>query len=84
MAKGLKSLYLLEAKCKRKLDRVRRKIRATDNGGDPSSEDSSLEELAPLVKTEPVSSSGDEGVGDAGVVGVILPDSMEVAVKTKG
>ena len=84
MAKGLKSLYLLQAKCQRKLERVRRKIKETDKGGDPSSEDSSLEELAPLVKTEPVSSSGDEGVGDAGVGGVILPESTEMVVKDEG
>ena len=64
MAKGLKALYLHEAKCKRKLERVRRKIKSTDAGGSPSSEDSALEELAPKVKKEPASSSSDEGDGD--------------------
>jgi hypothetical protein len=81
MAKGLKALYLLEAKCKRKLERVRRKIKATDAGGSPSSEDSALEELAPKVKKEPVSSSSDEDAGDGDdaidTAKVVLPEATE-------
>jgi hypothetical protein len=80
MAKGLQSLYLLEVKLKRKMEKVRRKIRETDNGGSPSSEDSELDELAPkIVKKEPDDSSSGEGDGEAdkGMVEVVLPEAKE-------
>ena len=83
MAKGLKNLILLEAKVKRKLEKVRRKIRETDNGGSPSSEDSELEDFKPKVKRVAVSSSSDEGEGDSDVGGAGV-GGAEVAVKNDG
>ena len=83
MAKGLKNLCMLEVKVKRKLEKVRRKIRETDNGGSPSSEDSELEDFKPKVKRVDVSSSSDEGEGDSDVGGAGV-GGAEVAVKNEG
>ena len=68
---------------KRKLEKVRRKIRETDKGGSPSSEDSELEDFKPKVERVAVSSNSDEDEGDSDVGGAGV-GGAEVAVKNDG